>query len=109
MIAAWLGAFAFTQVIEAPIYARALRHRPRRWLWALGASALTHPVVFFVVPRVWPGGYWSGVAVAEAFAVAAEAAYLSALGVPLSLAWSLAANAASAGLGLASRAAFGWP
>ncbi len=103
---AWLAAFAFTQLVEVPVYLRALRGRP---VVAFGASLLTHPIVFFVFPAVWPGSYWAQVAAAEAFAVGAEAAYLSAFGVSRSVWWALAANALSLGLGLASRAAFGWP
>jgi hypothetical protein len=106
---AWLAAFAFTQAVEAPLYAAALRGRRGRWAWALAASALTHPVVWFVFPRVWPGGYGHQVLAAEAFAVTAEAVWLGALGVPRAAWWALAANGLSAGLGLASRAAFGWP
>ena len=103
---AWLSAFVFTQVVEVPIYIRALGGRP---LAAFGASLLTHPVVFFVFPRLWPGDYWSGVAAAEAFAVGGEALYLSHLGVRRSVWWALLANGLSAGLGLGSRALFGWP
>ncbi|MCA9541810.1 MAG: hypothetical protein KC620_23095 [Myxococcales bacterium] len=109
MIAAWLGAFVFTQAIEMPVYAAALRGRPHHWLRAFGASACTHPVVFFVFPRVWPGDYAEQVLAAEAFAVAGEALYLGLQGVERSVLWSLAANALSASLGLISRAAFGWP
>ena len=123
----WLAAFVFTQAIEVPIYALAQRAiHPSNdgvaspatgasvWAWrlalAFGASALTHPIVWFVLPPTaqWLG-YWGYVALAEAFAVLAEAAYFRALGVPRALAWSLGANAASAGLGLTSRAIFGVP
>lgn len=95
----FLYAFGFTQLVEAPIYARAIE-RPPRVAWALGASALTHPVVWFVFPALWPGGYWSMVLVAEAFAVGVESLYLRALGVRRALAWSLLANGASFLLGL---------
>ncbi len=123
----WLAAFAFTQAIEVPIYALAQRTiHPSNdgvaspatgasvWAWrlalAFGASALTHPIVWFVLPPTsqWLG-YWGYVALAEAFAVLAEAAYFRALGLRRSLLWSLGANAASAGLGLTSRAIFGVP
>lgn len=108
-LVAWISAFAVTQAVEVPVYGRALRARPRRWLWAFGASALTHPVVFFAFPWLWPGGGWSMVAAAEAFAVAVEAAYLSALGVERSVAWALLANGLSVAVGLGLRAAVGWP
>jgi hypothetical protein len=49
------------------------------------------------------------VAQAESFAVLTEAAYMAFFGLRWALAWSILANAASAGLGLLSRYAFGWP
>jgi hypothetical protein len=74
-----------------------------------GASAITHPIVWFVIPRVAVGSYWMMVGQAEAFAVIVEAVYMRLFGLRRALAWSILANAASAGLGLLSRAAFGWP
>lgn len=126
---AWLAAFVFTQCVEMPLYARALgRARRARWLLAFGASAITHPVVWFVMPGAWealylraidahpawviasPGWrYASLVALAETFAVLVEAVYLRLLGVKRAFVWSLGANAASVTLGLVSRAVFGWP
>jgi hypothetical protein len=109
-VSAWLAAFAFTQAVEVPLYTWALRRRRVAALWAFGASALTHPVVWFVMPQLsWPGGYWGYVAAAETFAVGVEALYLRSLGVRWPLLWALLANGASASLGLASRAWFGWP
>jgi hypothetical protein len=120
----WLAAFLFTQVVECPIYASALCDRPARGPrgWALGprlaaafgASAFTHPVVWFVIPWLWSsldrvGGYWAMVVVAELFAWSAEGLYFRALSLPRPWAWSLVANAASFGLGLLSRSLFGWP
>jgi hypothetical protein len=112
VLTAWLSAFFFTQCVETPIYAKLAK---TGWLPAFGASALTHPVVWFVIPALWRrwnlgGGYWGMVAVAEGFAIVAEALYLG-LGFKLkrAFAWSLLANAASAGFGLLSRWAFGWP
>lgn len=103
---AWLGAFAFTQAVELPVYLRAGCRAPG----ALAASAITHPVVWFVlVPRL-PLGYDERVVIAEAFAVIVEALWLRlALRRPRALAWSLLANALSFGLGMLSRALFGWP
>ncbi len=110
----WLVAFLFTQAVELPFWTLALRRGGRRdgaaerpaWpaalLIALGASALTHPVVWFVFPALKPAmGYWPMVALAELFAVGVEAAYMRAEGVRHALAWSLAANAASFSLGIA--------
>lgn len=118
----WLGAFLFTQAVEIPIYLYGL-HRarvelawPARAAVAFGASALTHPIVWFVFPRLWrslgqPGGYWGMVAAAEAFAVLAEAVYLAGVRMKPGPAFALAllANAASVSLGFWSRFQFGWP
>jgi hypothetical protein len=100
----WLLAFAFTQAIEIPLYRRAGASLPV----AFGASALTHPLVWFAFPRLpLPWGwmvFW-----AELFAVLAEALWLRAFRVPRPLPWSLAANLASLSLGLLSRRLFGLP
>lgn len=124
---AWLWAFLFTQAVEVPIWAYALRaHRPPApgrdpWpAWVnvaagFGASLITHPIVWFVipehtfVPRDSPSWYGAMVVQAETFAVVVEAAYMGALGLRSALGWSLVANGASAGLGLLSRYLFGWP
>jgi hypothetical protein len=112
----WLVAFAFTQVVEVPLWILALRRwgAPRRHVATLaaiafGASALTHPIVWFVFPRIVPFGYVVMVAAAETFAVVVEAIYMRAFGLRRALLASLVANGASAGLGFACRAAFGWP
>jgi len=107
MLSSWLSAFLFTQVVEMPIYARLAR---AGWIAAFGASALTHPIVWFVIPALVPGDYWVMVAVAETFAVVAEALYLHfGFQVRRALLWSLLANASSASLGMMSRYLFGWP
>jgi hypothetical protein len=95
----WLAAFVLTQAIEMPIYARVLPG-PRRWVKAFGASAITHPVVWWGFAPHWPWGYVSMLAAAETFAVVVEAVYLHALGTRRALLWSLIANAGSAGAGL---------
>lgn len=103
---AWLAAFAFTQAIEVPVY----RRGGCSWRGAFAASALTHPVVWFVIFPGLPVGYVEKVAVAEVFAVLVEALWLrGALKRPRALAWSLAANGLSFGLGMLSRWLFGWP
>lgn len=139
-VAAWLSAFALTQLVEIPIYARALRARESdsrapentnhrlpasdanptlpthlrtsflatRLTLAFLPSALTHPLVWFVFPRL-PLSYLPMVVCAELFAICAEAALLRALRVPRALAWSLLANAASLDVGLLLRALVGWP
>ncbi|MCO4771500.1 MAG: hypothetical protein KDA24_15820 [Deltaproteobacteria bacterium] len=109
----WLVAFAFTQVVEVPVWAAALTGRP--WAHRIGlgflASALTHPFVWFLFPPlVKPHlGWWGYLAVAETFAVLAEAALMKKLGVSDALLWALLANGLSAGLGFTFRQLFGWP
>lgn len=103
---AWLGAFAFTQLVEVPVYRRA----GCSWRGAFAASAITHPVVWFVIFPLLRARYAEKVVVAEAFAVLVEALWLRvALKNPRPLAWSLAANGLSFGLGMLSRYLFGWP
>lgn len=129
----WFWAFAFTQLVEVPIYLRALSGRdrvpvlpwPQRVGLAFLASALTHPYVWFVLFALfysvafddlaarWPGlgahRYTVYILVAESFAVGVEALLLRACGLRRALLWSLLANASSAGLGFLSRALFAWP
>ncbi len=127
----WLEAFLFTQAFEIPIYLLVMYRqkleldRASRALVAFGATALTHPIVWFVLPLTIPlfaklgvalgmtetanFGYWSYVALAETFAVVAEAVYMAAFGMKRPLLWAFVANAASAGIGLTLRHFFGWP
>src|SRR5690242_14327096 len=99
---AWLSAFAFTQIIEVPIYRRYL---DVSWLAAFGASAITHPVVWFVFfNRGVQLSYNTKLVSAELFAWLAEAAYFRwAFGKKRALLWTLLANAASVTLGFISR------
>lgn len=64
---AWLLAFLFTQAIEIPIYMRGLRVRVYE---ALGASAFTHPIVWFVIPPLCDWLYFTLMAWIERFATA---------------------------------------
>ena len=127
----WLEAFLFTQFFEIPIYLWAMHRQrlsldwARRALVAFGATALTHPIVWFVLPlTISPFaklgfalgvggphrfGFWAYVALAETFAVGAEAVYMQAFGVRKPLLWAFVANAASAGIGLTLRHFVGWP
>jgi hypothetical protein len=115
----WAKAFLFTQVVEIPFYMWAFkRSRPElRWyvslLLAFGASAITHPFVWFFFPYFSMGRdasfYWNVVVpLAEAFAVGVEALYLWKLQVKNPLAWAFLANGASFGIGLLSRDVFHW-
>jgi len=106
-VQAWAFAFLFTQMVEVPIYAVALRVR---LLAAFGASAITHPVLWFVLfphlhlPYVWL------IVIGESFALVVEAAYFAfLLRRRRALLWSLVANAASFGTGMVSRWLFGMP
>lgn len=103
----WLQAFFFTQLFEMPIYWRA----SRSLRVAFFASAMTHPIVWFVFPRLMEHGvpYWWMVGLAEAFAVLAEAAWLHFNQVPRALLWSLGANAFSVTCGFAMREFLGFP
>lgn len=100
----WLVGFAFTQAVEVPLYLRVTSS----WRVAFLASGLTHPVVWFLFPLL-PLSYWPMAALAEVFAVVAEALWLRAHGVSRALLWSVVANGASATVGLLLRAAFGVP
>lgn len=132
-LTSWLSAFAFTQLLEVPIYLAAFARdgasvpadRPRRVGLAFLASALTHPYVWFVFPLVFYSAAWDALGrrapaliehryalffvVAEAFAVLVEALLLRACGLRRALAWALLANATSAGLGFFARYYIGWP
>ena len=101
-MSAWLIAFGLTQVLEVPVYTRVTTVKT-----AFLASALTHPVVWFVFPLL-PLPYGVMVFAAEVFAVVVEALWLRWNGVPRALLWSFLANAFSASVGLALRAATGW-
>ncbi len=107
---AWLGALLFTQLVEVPIYLRALRDvdARRRWGVAVGASLVTHPVVWWVFPLLGVRYAWM-VVLAETFAIAVEGLLLHRCGVRGAWLWSAGANITSATLGLTSRALFGWP
>ncbi len=112
----WLLAFALTQSCEMGIYAnvpgpeRPLRERIAV---AFGASAITHPIVWFVItPLYHPLGldWWTMVAIAEVFAFLAEAMWLMAFGHRWIVAFgaSLAANGLSFTIGLFCYEALGW-
>lgn len=116
----WLDAFLLTQVVEVPIYLLALARleprRPARLAVAFGASAVTHPFVWFVIPDLvyaaWnplPGSYAVLILLAESFAVGVEAGWLRAFGLRRALLWALGANMASFGAGQALRLLIGWP
>ena len=104
---AWLIAFVFTQMVEVPIYSRGLRVGV---LPAFGASAITHPILWFVIFPYLPLPYLGLVVAGEAFAFLAEGAYFAFIfRRQRALLWSALANGASFGVGLLSRYLFGAP
>ncbi|MFO0592668.1 MAG: hypothetical protein U0441_34305 [Polyangiaceae bacterium] len=126
----WVSAFLFTQAVEIPVYVVAMRRalaqerarRPRglplQLAVAFGASAITHPIVWFVISGLAPSfqdpgpAYIEYVVRAESFALIVEAFYFylaCAISFRRALVWSLLANGLSAGLGFTSRAIFHWP
>jgi hypothetical protein len=103
-------AFAFTQLVEAPIYRRFV---PAGWGAALGASTITHPFVWFVFPFIAEQlavGWALTSSVSEVFAVVVEALFfwrISKVSWKRALVVSLVANGASVALGLFVRQTFG--
>ena len=108
MIRAWLIAFVFTQLVEVPIYSTALPCRP---LVAFGASAITHPIVWFVICGSWWEAPWTAkVVTAELFAWLAETIYFAVVfRKRRAWLWAFVAHAASFGAGRLSRSLFGSP
>lgn len=105
LLVPWLRAFALTQLVEAPIY---MKSGNISWWKALVPSAVTHPFVWFVFPKLQEYGisYVGMAAAAEAFAVLVEAALVSLVfGVPGRRAFwvSVLANASSVAVGLVLR------
>lgn len=103
----WLVAFFFTQLFEMPIYWYATHSLRISFL----ASAMTHPVVWFVFPVLMEHelDYLPMVILAEVFAVLAEAAWLHSNGIRRAFWWSLGANAFSATCGFGMRWLVGFP
>jgi hypothetical protein len=120
----FMVAFAFTQLVEVPLFVRLARVRPAA---AFGASLLTHPIVWFAIPLLWTWLYTGAVArgllapleplaynagygsLAETFAVVVEGAYLRRLGVRRPFLVALAVNATSAAIGTVTHLLTGWP
>ena len=103
----WFLAFFFTQLFEMPIYWRA----SRSLRVAFFASAITHPIVWFVFPLLMRVGvaYEPMIVLAEAFAIAVESWWLRWNGVKRPFLWSLAANLFSVTCGFAMRELVGFP
>ncbi len=121
---AWAKAFVATQLIEVPIYLRFCV--PRRPWVALGASTLTHPLLWALL---WPSWFlvrasvlarapWLGDRQTEIVAVTAvgeglvwltEGLWFRLWGGHQPWRWSLVANATSAGVGVLLYVFFRWP
>jgi hypothetical protein len=103
---AWARAFAFTQLVEVPIYRRGLG---ASWARAFGASAITHPIVWWVaVESGWSASWAVRAASVEGFALVVEAIWFGVTwGARRGLLWSLVANTTSFTLGLLSYRWFG--
>jgi hypothetical protein len=105
---AWLIAFLITVAVEAPIVVYLTRDHPisvkRRALLAVFAQLMTHPLVWFVFPRIAGLTGRSALALSELWAWLAEAAFyavvLPGLSPARALGVSAIANAASILAGL---------
>jgi len=114
MLVDWLLAFVATVLIEAAIVVAATRDLgltlKRRSLVALGAQALTHPLVWFVFPRL-PGAAEAWFWFSELTAVVLEgllyARALTGLGTLRAFGLAAVANALSLGAGVAWNALTG--
>ena len=101
----WPIAFLLTQVIEIAIALAIWKDAPRRKVIFLVflASAITHPIVWFVLPdlaREHQWNYITYVAVAEGYAYGVEILWYMAMKVPRPVVISCAANTGSFGAGL---------
>jgi hypothetical protein len=110
-VSRWLFAFALTQLFELPVYAWAMKDRgwPQRLVIGFAASAITHPLLWFVWTPLVDLPYWPRTLLGELCVVAIEAAWLEANKQPDALLWALLANAVSAGLGFLITGTVGWP
>lgn len=117
---AWLQAFCLTQMVEMGVYVR-FSDRPwrERIAIAFAATAITHPVLWWViVPEIYyaevplsaNARYWIAVAVGETLVVSVEAIWLWLFGVRAhhAIAWSFGANASSYLLGHFCYEHLGW-
>ena len=98
----WLIAFILTQVLEVPIWLwagrKVISSRGKNWLCALGASSITHPIIWTVFP--WSAGnYVVMLIAAETFVVVVEASWAKWWGIPHPWRISLLANVCSWGIG----------
>ena len=96
----WFIAFLLTQGIEVPLYLWWARSMPGagRAIYAVGASTITHPVIWFCLP--WETApYVPLLLAAECLALVVEGLWGRLWKVPRAWCASLFANAASLGIG----------
>jgi hypothetical protein len=118
LVGSWLLAFAFTQIVEVPIYRRALG---ASFGEAFGASAVTHPIVwlvmmprtigFSIAPFLGDESWQTRAIVMELFAWLAEAAWFGLVfhrrPLTRALLWTFVANVVSLFLGFLAQHLFG--
>lgn len=99
----WLAAFVLTQILEIPIWMWAGRNffssRGKIFFCAFGASAITHPILWFAFP--WhTGNDFIVLIVGETFVVVTEALWAKWRGISNPWKISLLANGFSLAIGL---------
>jgi hypothetical protein len=119
LVTSWVLAFAFTQIVEVPIYRRAFK---ASFGEAFGASLVTHPIVwlvmmprtigFAIAPAFLADASWQTRAIVmELFAWLAEAAWFGLLfrrrPFRRALFWTFVANVVSLMLGFLAQHLFG--
>ncbi len=92
----WLTAFLITEAVEAPVYLALGRGVPllRRILLAFGASAVTHPLLWFLFDWDTESWWWS-FGLGEGLVVIVEGMLARLAGFRFPWLVALAANAAS--------------
>jgi len=103
----WLVSFLFTLVVEVPIFAWIGKKNVPLWRGAIAGAAgtcLTHPLLWFVWPRIMHFSYTGYIVSGELIVAAIESFTFFALARPIPLsraaAASLIANGTSYGLGV---------
>lgn len=108
MLIRWLLAFLWTLALELPVYALWLAPRLRSAAATCGLvlaiNAITHPLLWFVMPR--PASYAAYLAIGESGVVVLEAALIAGVlrrhprPVWIAIGASLSANALSTAVGM---------
>ena len=96
LLESWPVAFCLTQLVEVPIYLFAARRLPawKRWVFAFGASAITHPLLWFLLP--WKDGDWQTFfLLGESAVMMIEATWAALFRIANPMTWSVLANGSS--------------